>query len=283
LARAELDKVLHLWTGLGYYARGRNLHAAARNVMERHGGELPRTFDALVGLPGIGRSTAGAILSSAFGVRAPILDGNAKRVLARFHAEEDSKALWRRAEEHTPHDRVPDYTQAIMDLGATLCVRSRPSCPRCPVQERCEARSRDAIDRYPVRRQRRALPVKEVRMFVLIDPAGRYLLEQRPPTGLWGGLWGPLERPAECTIDGLLQELGTHNDCVAELKELPAFRHTFTHFHLDITPIQAVLSRNLSHIRADDRLAWYRTEDLANIGLFAPAVRLLQHTIEEPA
>lgn len=288
LAQAELDDVLHVWTGLGYYARGRNLHAAAKQLMIEHNGELPDTHEALTALPGVGRSTAGAILASAFGIRAPILDGNAKRVLARFHAEDASSAtsidrLWEFADEHTPHERVGDYTQAVMDLGATLCVRSRPLCHACPLGQRCVAHTNQAVAHYPSPRKRREKPVKQARMFMLVDPEGRCLLERRPPTGLWGGLWGPPERDVHYTLEMLLNELGAPPDSAADVTELASFRHTFTHFHLDITPVEATLSRQCSAVQDGDRLRWYDPSDDRPIGLSAVAVRLLGVVAEAPA
>ena len=215
LARAEIDEVLHLWTGLGYYARGRNLHAAARHIVAAHKSELPRTLDALMALPGIGRSTAGAILAAGYSIRAPILDGNVKRVLARFFAVSGypaerliSESLWSHAEAHTPHARVGDYTQAIMDLGATLCTRSKPRCAQCPIATRCAAYIRDSVACYPAPRPRKTLPVKRARMYLLVDPTGRCLLERRPPTGIWGGLWTPPERAADYRVDQMLDEIG---------------------------------------------------------------------------
>jgi A/G-specific adenine glycosylase len=283
LAQAELDDVLHQWTGLGYYARGRNLHAAARIIVARHGGELPRTHDELVALPGIGRSTAGAILSSAFGIRAPILDGNAKRALSRFHTEGDTEELWRHADAHTPEERVGDYTQAIMDLGATICVRSRPICTLCPVNERCKARAAGMVERFPPKKQRRDMPVKTARMFVIVDPDGRYLLEQRPTNGLWGGLWGPLERSATTSAAEVLTELGARADCVDAVVELAPFRHTFTHFHLDVAPVRVELSCTPGVVRDGERWRWHHPTDDKPLGLFAPALRLLQSHDEVPA
>jgi A/G-specific adenine glycosylase len=283
LAQAELDDVLHQWTGLGYYARGRNLHAAAKVIVARHSGELPRTHEELVALPGIGRSTAGAILSSAFGIRAPILDGNAKRALSRFHAEGSIDALWRHADAHTPDERVGDYTQAIMDLGATVCVRTRPVCALCPVSERCESRAAGTIERFPPKKQRRDMPVKTARMFVIVDPDGRYLLEQRQTNGLWGGLWGPLERSSATSTAEILAEIGAHDDHVDVIVELAPFRHTFTHFHLDIAPVRIELNYTPGVVRDGERLRWHRPTDDKPLGLFAPAVRLLQSQLEVPA
>ena len=288
LARAELDEVLHHWTGLGYYARGRNLHAAAKHIADELDGELPRSLEALTALPGIGRSTAGAILASGFGMRAPILDGNARRVLARFHAEPADttgsvEALWAFADAHTPTERVADYTQAIMDLGATLCVRSRPLCTGCPLAERCAALTAHDVTSYPAPRRRRDMPVKQARMFVITDPDGRRLLERRPPTGLWGGLWNPPERDRGYPLDALLGELGAPPDCVADVSELAPFRHTFTHFHLDIAPLAANVTRTLASVNDGERFRWYRADDERRIGLSAAAVRLLGPATEELA
>ncbi len=197
LARANLDEVLHLWTGLGYYARARNLHKAAQRIVKEHGGKFPRDFEAVTDLPGIGRSTAGAILALAFDQRHPILDGNVKRVLARYHAvdtplnkRETEERLWQLAEKHTPRTRVADYTQAVMDLGATVCTRTKPRCTACPLRTTCHACRLGTPQDYPVRAASRKTPVKATRMLMIRDARGRVLLTRRPPAGLWGGLWG---------------------------------------------------------------------------------------------
>ncbi|NQD96052.1 A/G-specific adenine glycosylase, partial [Pseudomonas sp. CrR25] len=192
LAEAPEDEVLHLWTGLGYYTRARNLQKTARLVMAEHGGEFPRDVAALSALPGIGRSTAGAIASLSMGLRAPILDGNVKRVLARYVAQEGypgepkvAKQLWEVAERLTPQTRVNHYTQAMMDLGATLCTRSKPSCLLCPLRSGCQAHLLGLEIRYPVAKPRKALPQKRTLMPILASPAGEILLYRRPPSGLW--------------------------------------------------------------------------------------------------
>ena len=167
-----------------------------------------------------------------------------------------------------------------MDLGATVCVRSRPLCSLCPVAERCDARLRDAVDRYPPKKQRAELAIRASRLFVIVDPEGRYLLEQRPTTGLWGGLWGPLERTIDQRIGNVLSEIGAPDDCIASVQELAPFRHTFTHFHLDIVPVRVTLDRRLDSIRDGERLRWHHPTDQTAIGLFAPAVRLLQSQLE---
>ncbi|HEY6597714.1 MAG TPA: A/G-specific adenine glycosylase, partial [Pseudomonadales bacterium] len=234
LARAEIDDVLHLWTGLGYYARGRNLHTTARRLVAEHDATVPRDIDALMALPGIGRSTAGAILAAGHGIRAPILDGNVKRVLARCFAvpgypgqTKVADTLWRHAEANTPSARVADYTQAVMDLGALVCTRPKPRCGECPVATQCIAYRTNTIERYPGPRPRKTLPVRRVRMFVLTDADGRCLLERRPPSGIWGGLWGPPERDSDYDVDTLLAEVGVRSH-EFETYTLASFRHTFT-------------------------------------------------------
>ena len=194
LAAAPLDEVLHHWSGLGYYARARNLHRAAEILAGTYGGEFPATLEEVIALPGIGRSTAGAILALSRGLRHPILDGNVKRVLARGFAVEGwpdaphvQKTLWALAETLTPLEGVAAYTQAIMDLGATLCTRSRPACERCPVATLCVARQLSKVENYPAPRPRKPLPERRTRFMVLRDPAGRWLLERRPARGIWGG------------------------------------------------------------------------------------------------
>ena len=281
LARAALDEVLALWTGLGYYARARNLHAAAREIAAKHAGELPADLDQLMRLPGIGRTTAGAILAAAFGERAPILDGNVKRVLARFHAlpghpgeSRTAHALWTYADAHTPNERVADYTQAIMDLGALVCRRSKPDCERCPVNADCEARASARVDQFPAPRPRRELPTRRARMFLITDADGRCLLERRPPTGLWGGLWTPPEREADTPLTALLAELGFDHDAPVP-QVLQPFRHSFTHFHLDIEPVRARLPSAPPTLADADRYRWWSMRDNEPIGLAAPAVKLL--------
>ena len=219
LAAASQDEVLRLWSGLGYYARGRNLHAAARVVAARGG--FPRTAEGLAALPGIGRSTAAAIAVFAFGRRAAILDGNVKRVLARRFGIDGDKAQWPLAESLLPARGLRAYTQALMDLGATVCTRAHPACERCPVAARCIARREQRIGELPARRARRPLPLRRATWYVLLR-AGRVLLERRPGAGLWGGLWTfPERRP---------RGLG-------KLRRLAPLEHGFTHFRLRAQPL----------------------------------------------
>lgn len=281
LAAAPLDEVLHLWTGLGYYARARNLHRAARIVAAEHSGRVPDDPALLGALPGIGRSTAAAIAAIACGRRAAILDGNVKRVLARVHAVAGypgdagpAKTLWGYAEQHTPEQRAAHYTQAIMDLGATLCTRTRPRCGDCPLAERCLAFAQNTVGDYPARKPRSDKPVQRARMFVVQDPDGRCLLERRPPDGLWGGLWIPPQRPADTSPASLCGELGLDGDASAARAAAP-FRHTFTHFHLDIEPVYLRIDRPPAAVADRADLCWYAAAEGAAIGLSAVTIRLL--------
>lgn len=243
LARADLNEVLHQWTGLGYYARARNLHQAAGEIMARHHGVFPPDFDAVLALPGIGRSTAGAILAQAFDQRHPILDGNVKRVLTRYHAiakpvtaRDTESFLWNLADTYTPARRVADYTQAIMDLGATLCRRVEPACDSCPVRQGCRARRAGNPRAYPVKPARKRAPTRRIHMLIIRDDADQVLLLRRPPVGIWGGLWGFPETPESDVQRWCRDTLGLE---IALEPSWPMLKHSFSHFHLDITPVPA--------------------------------------------
>jgi A/G-specific adenine glycosylase len=280
LADAPLDDVLHLWSGLGYYARARNLHRAARQLRDEHDGRFPTEFSEVVGLPGIGRSTAGAILSLALGQRHSILDGNVKRVLARCFAVEGwpgrtavMNRLWQLTESLTPARRTAEYNQAMMDLGAGVCTRSRPDCSLCPLEEICIACSRGETGRYPASKPGKPLPVRAVRMLMIQDKAGNLLLEQRPSKGIWGGLWSlpecPMgEKPAAWCAD----RLGVRGWISAEWESR---RHTFTHFHLDIVPVEIRTDNTGNRVMDGDRLVWYNTATPDTRGLSAPVTRLI--------
>ena len=280
LAASPLDDVLACWAGLGYYARGRNLWSAARIVMEEHGGEVPTTFDALHALPGIGRSTAGAILAQAHGQRWPILDGNVKRVLARYHAVAGwpglpavANELWRHAETHTPHERVADYTQAIMDFGATLCARSRPACTVCPLARDCAACSSGTQASYPAPRPKRERTQRHVAVLVVRAPDGRVLLERRPASGIWGGLYSLPELPAEDSPhDWCARMLGA---AVAAERVLATIEHAFTHFDLDLMPRLLDLAAAPSSVMDRDDWHWYRPGGELAVGVPAPIASLL--------
>ena len=292
LARAPLDEVLHLWTGLGYYARARNLHKAANVVVEQHGGQFPQDRDALEALPGIGRSTAGAIRAIAMAQTAVILDGNVKRVLTRFHGVEGypgetrvNKTLWRHAEAHTPTSQTAAYTQAIMDLGATVCVRRNPNCPGCPVQAQCEALASGRTDQLPTPKPKKEKPVRRARFFILSLPNTATLLEQKPLDGLWGGLWTPPERQADTSVAAFAEEMGFASSALCAEHHAPPFRHTFTHFHLDIEPVYLKLEHAPELVTDNPHQRWVLPDQLGQdndpIGLSAPAVKLLA-SLEEP-
>ena len=279
LAAAPEDEVLHLWTGLGYYARARNLHKAAKYVSNDLSGQFPDTLEGLQALPGVGRSTAGAILSIAYRKRASILDGNVKRVLARYRAVAGwpgksavHDQLWKLAEALTPMARCADYTQAMMDLGATLCTRSSPRCEECPLHNDCEAHATGRQLEYPGKKPKKKLPIRQTRFLMLRGPDGEMLLEKRPPTGIWGGLWwfpeaADLEPESHCfALTGL--EPG-------DIESWPVFRHTFSHYHLDIEPVLAKLPTQSEQVMDADRQLWYNVRQPPQIGLAAPVVGLL--------
>jgi len=280
LAAASEDRVLALWSGLGYYRRARHLHAAARLCVERHGGELPRDFDALAALPGIGRSTAGAILALAHGERRAILDGNVRRVLARFHGIRGwpgeravENRLWKLAERHTPAARVADYTQAIMDLGATTCTRSRPRCEHCPQARECVAHAQSLTAEIPQRRPARMLPEKHVVWLVLGDAHGRVLLTRRGSQGVWPGLWSLPEAPDRASAIRTAARLAGLGR--VRPSALPMVRHGFTHFRLHALPLHWCAARGGHAIADAPDLRWCTPEDLGALGIPAPVRELL--------
>ena len=283
LAAASEDRVMELWSGLGYYSRARNLHRAARQIVERHDGRFPEAFDDVLALPGIGRSTAGAILAQAFDRRFAILDGNVKRVLARQYAVPGwpgrtavSNRLWEISEELTPSGRVADYTQAIMDLGATLCRRGRPDCEGCPVSGTCQARAEDRVAEFPGSRPRRRIPERESWMAIVTDGQG-VLLERRPPAGIWGGLWCFPEFRSEDALQEWLADQGIDADA-AEPRE--PLTHTFTHFRLTVRPLRISATGTATGIRDNDSRIWYRGDE--SLGLAAPVKRIRGELIAPP-
>jgi len=280
LAAADVDEVLHLWSGLGYYARARNLHRAAGLICAEHGGELPRSFAALARLPGIGRSTAGAILALSFDERFPILDGNVRRVLARYFGVADARAgggagvkrLWELSERCTPAARVAEYTQAVMDLGATVCVRSRPLCEVCPLAAGCLARRTGRQQELPAARRARARRMRSVFMVAALDENGSVLLERRPESGVWGGLWCLPEfdtaTAAQAFIRHSLAARGR------EPQALNAVEHAFTHFSLIIRPL-LVHCTGAAAVMEEGASLWYNIRAPARVGLPAPIATLL--------
>lgn len=281
LALAPQDEVLHHWSGLGYYARARNLHQAAKQIVTRHGGEFPLGLEQLRALPGIGRSTAGAVVSLSKGEWAPILDGNVKRVLARHHAVSGwpgqaavLKRLWQLAETHTPRDRVGAYNQAMMDLGATLCMRSRPRCEDCPVAASCIAREQGRWREFPGKKPKKTLPQRQVQMLLLRNPAGELLLQQRPPHGVWGGLWGFPEAAIDADPLQWCEQAGLGKARLE--RELAPRRHTFSHFHLDILPREILLEQPGCRLLEGPGWVWYKPWQPDERGLAAPVSRLIE-------
>jgi A/G-specific adenine glycosylase len=280
LAAASEDEVLHLWTGLGYYARARNLHKCARTVCQDLDGSFPDTVEALQELPGIGRSTAGAIRSIAFGAPAPILDGNVKRVLARYGAIDGwpgktqvSKDLWAMAELLSPERRAADYSQAMMDLGATLCTRGQPACDRCPLAARCLAHQAGTQADYPGRKPRKELPVRSTAMMIVTNPAGEVYLQRRPSQGLWGGLWSFPEVANETAArDHCLDRFNCEPTAVQPWEPL---RHTFSHYHLDIQPLHLELPCIPDTVMEGEGQLWYNRSRPDAVGMAAPVSKLL--------
>ncbi len=282
LAAAPQDEVLALWSGLGYYSRARNLHRCAQIVVHQHGGEFPRTVDELAALPGIGRSTAGAIAAFCFGVRAPILDANVRRVLTRvlgFGADlaeaKNERALWQQAEALLPRQdlshAMPRYTQGLMDLGAGICLPRNPNCLLCPLQEACVARRDGNPQDYPVRTRKLKRSAQAWWLLLRQDGAGRLWLERRPPTGIWAGLYCPPVYDSRAALDEALQ---LHASCDA--RDLPAFTHVLTHRDLHLHP---VLARDATPQRnahcAEQQSGWFAPAQWPALGLPAPVRKLL--------
>lgn len=282
LAKASLDDVLYLWSGLGYYARAKNLHKAAQVINTEYNGKFPREYNQVLALPGIGRSTAGAILSISTKQRYPILDGNVKRVLSRHFTVEGwagepntLKTLWELSEKITPHERVHHYTQAIMDLGALICTRTKPKCHLCPIAKTCKAKKLNRISHYPASRSKLVKPIKSAIFIIIFDQNSQsHLLEKRPAKGIWGGLWSLPQCPANTNVQAWCQKnLQLH---VTVTKPLDPFRHSFTHFHLMIHPVLCHTPKGHSPLLSSTNYHWYSWEETDKLGLPAPIKRLLQ-------
>ena len=281
LAAAPLDDVLALWSGLGYYARARNLHAAAKLCVDMHGGDLPRDLDMLVALPGIGRSTAGAILAQAWGDRFPIMDGNVKRVLARMHGIEGwpgtpavEKQLWTLAARHLPQTRLADYVQAQMDFGATLCTRHDPACVLCPLQDECVALHEGRVAELPTPKPGKPLPERQAIMLWAEDRAGSVLLQRRPPTGIWASLWS---LPEAADHEGARHWFDTHlAGDYDSASPLAAVAHGFTHYRLQIQPLRWCDVALRTQLADNDDLRWVPRDAMRTLGIPAPIRKLLQ-------
>lgn len=276
LAAASTDDVLALWSGLGYYARARNLHKAAGICRSDFDGVLPDTPPELVTLPGIGESTANAIYSQACDQPAVVLDGNVKRVLSRYRAVAGwpgkpgvHKKLWSLAEALLPDQRGADYTQAVMDLGATLCTRSKPACDDCPVNNDCQAHLHGKVQDFPASRPKIRITEKSFQMLILQDGDGRILLERRPPSGVWGGLWS---LPADDNGEPLYQRLGVDN---ADLKPLPDLQHQLTHMRMTIQPLIGKVTLPTKGVECSKEQNWFGQQEWPALGLPEPVRQLL--------
>lgn len=278
LAGSEQEEVMQFWSGLGYYSRARNLHAAAKKIMQEHDGCFPQTMDAVLELPGIGRSTAAAVTVFAFGQHQAILDGNVKRVLARFFGMEGwpglpaiEKQMWQLAESLLPQQDMEAYIQGLMDLGATLCTRGKPRCTQCPLQDDCVALREGRIHLLPTPKLRKPVPRRETIMLLLLS-GNEVLLQKRPPTGIWGGLWSlPEAGPEDDPQNIARRRFGLQAEI---LPALPLLTHVFTHFTLNITPQPLRITRHSAQA-AEPGLIWLDIEDAAGAALPAPVKKLL--------
>ena len=281
LALADSDKVLSHWSGLGYYARARNLHKAAQVLHHQHRGRFPNNVTQLTQLPGIGRSTAGAILSLGMQISAPILDGNVKRVLTRVFAIAGwpghtpvANELWRLATEYTPKKNTATYNQAMMDLGATTCTRSKPRCTLCPFSTNCKAFATDTISAYPTRKPKAKRPTRTTNMLILRQQTtSEIFLVKRPPTGIWGGLWSFPECAPEIDWQHFCKN---EFDCeVLDYESWQPLAHQFSHFELVIQPILATVAIKWTKTMESTGQVWYKYENELPGGVAAPVQELL--------
>ncbi len=279
LAAASQDEVLHHWTGLGYYARARNLHKSAQLIANEYQGEFPTEFEQVLALPGIGRSTAGAVLSLSLGQHHAILDGNVKRVLSRHGAIEGwpgqksvETALWQLAEKLSPQQNIAQYNQAMMDIGSSLCTRSKPKCELCPVAIDCKAQLMGRQTDFPTKKPKKSIPEKQAFMLVIQDDE-QVMMAKRPPTGVWGGLWC---FPQFNSMDELNHYLSLHKLTLTSDDPIALFRHTFSHFHLDITAFTTKLTANNAQLIMEDSASlWYNLAHPPKVGLAAATERIL--------
>lgn len=285
LADADIDDVLHHWSGLGYYARARNLYKAAVIIRDDFNGRFPDEFEDVISLPGIGRSTAGAILALSRNERHAILDGNVKRVLARYAAIEGwpgktavLDALWKLSDRYTPKERVADYTQAMMDLGATVCARSKPRCTDCPLESGCAAHAGGHETDFPGKRPKKIKPLRKKHL-LLVQSGAEIFLERRPPAGIWGGLWSFPEFENFDDIDSWCDRMiGVSS---IELERWNIVRHSFTHFDLDIEPIAVQVDNAARKVQDSDVHVWYNVMAPQKLGIAAPVSDLIQKLKEQ--
>ena len=277
LANADEDLVLHHWTGLGYYARARNLHKTAKIVRDKYHGEFPQTLDEVMDLPGIGRSTAGAVLSLSLGQHHPILDGNVKRVLARYFMIEGwygvkkvENQLWHLSNQLTPKNNVTEFNQAMMDLGASLCSRSRFDCQACPLNSGCGAFNAGKVKEFPHSKPKKAVPKKSCHQLI-IKCDEKVLMEKRPSSGIWGGLFGFFEFNEFSELELFLAQQGINSD----LDLLEPFTHVFSHFELTINP-HVLNVKKIPDVVNDKQLVWYSLDQSVEVGLAAPTKKLVK-------
>jgi A/G-specific adenine glycosylase len=286
LASAALDEVLIHWAGLGYYSRAKNLHQTAQIIVHEHHGRFPNTLETLTALPGIGRSTAGAVLVFAYGQKAAILDGNVKRIFIRLHHLEMStqdraaeKILWPIAEHYLPNHHIQSYTQSLMDLGASVCLRRRPLCQKCPLSNQCLAYQHNATDRLPLPKKQKKLPLKKVFFLMIQNQDKHILLVKRPPVGIWSNLWSVPELSKLSELTSLSESLSLNS--VQIQKKLPVFKHTFTHFQLEITPLISQCDPSIASL-AEKKQTWVSQSILKNYGMPKPVDTLLHQLFESP-
>ncbi|HRD69588.1 MAG TPA: A/G-specific adenine glycosylase [Legionella sp.] len=285
LAQAAEDAVLSLWSGLGYYSRARNLHSCAKIINEQYMGIFPRDLQLLINLPGIGPSTAAAILSQAYNLPTAILDGNVKRVLTRFfrisgftEQAQIKKKLWDLANCCMHQERCADYTQAIMDLGATCCTTKNPDCAHCPIKENCLAYKYNEQQLYPTKKIKKPVPLQHQQFLVLQDNKNQIFLEKRPPTGLWGGLWCfPAIDINQCPLDFIKTN---HNISGKKPVPIVTFTHRFSHFHLEIQAIR-INAHILGSKLAESGGKWFSHSQLATLGLATPTSKIINKLIED--
>ncbi len=273
LASTSLDEVMRYWAGLGYYARGRNLHKSAQIISKKYNGIFPKNFAQILALPGIGKSTAGAIMSFAYGARFAILDANVKRVLCRYYLINQPtittsalKILWQLAWQNTPRTRVSFYTQAIMDLGATLCTHRMPKCSVCPLSANCLALKNNMQHKLPIKKANKIKPVKQTKMLAIINNEGKIYLHKRPENGVWGGLWSLPECAPEMITKSVVRALGL---TTKSKRAITSFRHTFTHFHLDIDA-RVILTTDV-HTNEN----WHTLSNI-KVGVPKPTMRIIE-------
>ena len=278
LAAAPIDAVLHRWAGLGYYARARNLHKSAQIIVEQ--GYFPDNLEDLITLPGIGQSTAGAILSIAFKKSHPILDGNVRRVLARFKGiygwpgnTQINKQLWGISSALTPQNRVAEYTQAMMDLGATLCTRSKPACEQCPLNSHCLAKATETVHLLPTPKPSKIIPIKQLTFLLLKNNQQELVMIKRPSKGIWGGLWS---LPEFDSIISAIEWCNVNQLPVIHSQSLAPQRHTFSHYHLDYSTLIIQTENPINIVMEANQSVWYKMADIGQLGLPAPIKLLIQ-------